>query len=414
MDVGLNLRLIRKMYTAGIDNDLLPEGAHILKNCKGIKCCHINIRSLIKKFDELSLLVRSIDIDILCVTETWLTESISDHEISLANYVLYRKDWPHNRGRGICCYVKSSYNAILKQLPSFDKHECLWLEIFPPHMSPVLMCTFYRHPCEKVDYMESFIENLDRLFNGKNNVIILGDFNLNLMSSDKSKLNIIETMCNLYGLKQYIQEYTRVTDSSSTLIDHIYSNMSTVHESGVVKTTISDHYMIYFSINGKKTKSRGKTVNYRSYKHFKPYSFLYDVRMGTVDLNLHEETDPEKAWKAWKELFISLADKHAPYKARRVRSFRPPWLTADLLKVIRQRDNFHKVSCRNPGFKPHYQAARNMVNFSIKKAKKNYTLNAIHMAKNNPKKVWDVIKTLTNNKEPASHSSSKLTADMIN
>ena len=36
------------------------------------------------------------------------------------------------------------------------------------------------------------------------------------------------------------------------------------------------------------------------------------------------------------------------------------------------------------------------------------------MAKNNPQKVWDVIKTLTNNKEPASHSSSKLTADMIN
>ena len=114
------------------------------------------------------------------------------------------------------------------------------------------MCTFYRHPCEKVDYMESFIENsIDPLFNGENCIIILGDFNLNLMSSDKSKLTIIETMCNLYGLKQFFQEYTRVTDSSSTLIDHIYSNMSTVHESGVVKTSISDHYMIYFSIKGK-------------------------------------------------------------------------------------------------------------------------------------------------------------------
>ena len=309
-----------------VDNDLLPEGAHIFKNCKGIKCCYINIKSLIKKFGELSLLVRSNNIDILCVTETWLNESVSDHEISLANYVLYRKDWPHNRGRDICCYVKSSCNAI----PSFDKHECLWLEILPPHMSSVLMCTFYRHPCEKVDYMESFIENsIDPLFNGENCIIILGDFNLNLMSSDKSKLNIIETMCNLYGLKQFIQEYTRVTDLSSTLRDHIYSNMSTVH--GVVKTTISDHYMIYFSINGKKTKSRGKTVNYHNYKHFKSYYFLHDLRVGTIDLNLHEETDPEKAWKAWKELFISLADKHAPYKARRVRSFRPPWLATDLL-----------------------------------------------------------------------------------
>ena len=62
----------------------------------------------------------------------------------------------------------------------------------------------------------------------------MGPFNLNLMSSNKSKLNIMQTMCKLYGLKQFFQESTRVTDSSSTLIDHIYSNMSTVHETEVI------------------------------------------------------------------------------------------------------------------------------------------------------------------------------------
>ena len=46
-----------------------------------------------------------------------------------------------------------------------------------------------------------------------------------------------------------------------------------------------------------------------------------------------------------------------------------------------------------------------MVDLSIKKAKRNYTLNGIPKAKTNPKKGWDVIKTITNNKEPACHSS---------
>ena len=48
------------------------------------------------------------------------------------------------------------------------------------------------------------------------------------------------------GLRQLVTQPTRVTDSSSTLIDHLYSNneenLSNVH---VAELGISDHYAIF-------------------------------------------------------------------------------------------------------------------------------------------------------------------------
>ena len=46
----------------------------------------------------------------------------------------------------------------------------------------------------------------------------------------------------LYSYKQVINEYTHVTDTSKTLIDHIYvKNMNYVQESTVPKLSLSDH-----------------------------------------------------------------------------------------------------------------------------------------------------------------------------
>ena len=50
-------------------------------------------------------------IDILCISETWLNADIGNSEIEIDNYVLYRLDWNDNRRRGICIYTKSNIDA---------------------------------------------------------------------------------------------------------------------------------------------------------------------------------------------------------------------------------------------------------------------------------------------------------------
>ena len=65
----------------------------------GIK--HINAQSLIPKLDEIKLLKENEDLDILCISETWLQPNSIDDLISIKNYNVFRNDNPLNsRGSG--------------------------------------------------------------------------------------------------------------------------------------------------------------------------------------------------------------------------------------------------------------------------------------------------------------------------
>jgi hypothetical protein len=57
----------------------------------------------------------------------------------------------------------------------------------------------------------------------KNELYILGDSNSDLMNNqtERNWLNFTET----FGLTQIVDQPTRETDHSKTLIDHIYTNM---------------------------------------------------------------------------------------------------------------------------------------------------------------------------------------------
>ena len=59
------------------------------------------------------------------------------------------------------------------------------------------------------------------------------------------------------------------------------------------------------------------------------------------------ESDPNKAWDLWKQIFTCIADSNAPLKKKRVRGISAPWITPEL-KHMFQRDRFEKVASRSP------------------------------------------------------------------
>ena len=52
------------------------------------------------KLSKLQSFVYASDFNVLCITETWLSDHISDGEILPSDFVLYRKDRP-SRGGGV-------------------------------------------------------------------------------------------------------------------------------------------------------------------------------------------------------------------------------------------------------------------------------------------------------------------------
>lgn len=80
-----------------------------LSKYSGLKNGHLNVRSLSNKIDEIRFLIKKINFDILCLTETWLHEKISNTEVKIDGYVLVRRDRGNGkRGGGVCQFIRDT------------------------------------------------------------------------------------------------------------------------------------------------------------------------------------------------------------------------------------------------------------------------------------------------------------------
>ena len=96
----------------------------------------------------------------------------------------------------------------------------------------------------------------------------MGDFNIHINSCMNSKWS---HLVQLFDLTQLITEPTRVTQTSSTLIDHVYNTTpATTAERFVSQISLSDHFPVCFTrkMSRKLSKHQHTTTSYRCFKHF--------------------------------------------------------------------------------------------------------------------------------------------------
>ena len=88
----------------------------------------------------------------------------------------------------------------------------------------------------------------------------------------------IKSLYELYQLSQLIQEATRVTMTSSTLIDHIITNTpEKVSDSGVIHIGISDHSLVFAIRKIFVIKKLENTIEIRNMKKFDTQKFVADL-----------------------------------------------------------------------------------------------------------------------------------------
>ena len=85
----------------------------------------------------------------------------------------------------------------------------------------LLVCSIYRPPDCGNTSSEVFAGMMESAATEGKEVLLMGDLNINLMSSTPNS-RFLESHCKELSLTQMITGPTRVTQSSATLIDHIY------------------------------------------------------------------------------------------------------------------------------------------------------------------------------------------------
>ena len=71
----------------------------------------MSVRSIVNKKNELNIMVQDSNPHIIGITESWANEDISDAELGLTGYVMFRRDRIGRRGGGVNLYIKE-YNQM--------------------------------------------------------------------------------------------------------------------------------------------------------------------------------------------------------------------------------------------------------------------------------------------------------------
>ena len=154
---------------------------------------------------------------------------------------------------------------------------------------------------------------------------LLGDINVDFTpTANSSCKNTLTELFDIYGLHQLIEEPTRITEKSTTMIDLCLTNsLSTTVDSGVIHLSISDHSMVYIIRKAHYVQTGTRNIETRSMKTFNRDSFLSELEQQPWE-NVYHYEDPNVMWATWKDLLMNVIDRHAPPRTRRVSSKRSP------------------------------------------------------------------------------------------
>ena len=210
-----------------------------------------------------------------------------------------------------------------------------------PKTKPILIGILYWPPdqskfLDKLSTARSETDNFDA-----QEVYILGDLNINLINNQKHTPNGIKRyneFCSLNGLKQLLTLPTRITKTSTSLLDHVLTNSADrVSQFGVVDTGLSDHqYYCTRKITRTKTNVH-KYIKTRSLKNYSQTLFLDKLRK----INFPDYSnfkDINNAYSDFTEKVTSVIDEIAPTKEIRVKNNSQDWFDAEINEEIERRD----------------------------------------------------------------------------
>ena len=369
---------------------------------KGLHFCNLNIRYLVPKLDELRLAMATERCpDILGVCETFLEPNISDSQVIIDGYSILRKDrsdTQNKSGGGLVLYHRNTLNCRRRPELEASNIETLWSELTLPNSRPFLICTVYRPPSAKSEWIELFEKELSVAQTTGLEIILMGDFNIDYSPRVNQKWH---RMVQLFDLSQLVKEPTRITESTATIIDHVYStHPEHITECFISHFSISDHFPVCFSrkINCKISKNDHITTTYRCFKHFDESRFLTDLEIEFSNFSA-DSSDIDLDFFTWHQLIMKHLDNHAPVKTKRVKQKRlPQWFTPEITHIQRLRDNSKRLK-QWSDFKKYRNKARQL----ISSAKRKYFSDAISNNKDS-KFIWQHLRSVNANKKTSSNN----------
>ena len=320
-----------------------------------LKIMHLNTQSMVSTFNEFQLVINKYPFDVITLSETWLKNNPELLEyVKIPVYQMEYRNRENMKGGGVGMYIRENIKfSRRKDLENVHPDlEHLWIEIPGRNKdSKVLIGAMYRST--RVLSTQEWLNNVEDMLGHINNswdglLILTGDMNIDLLNQDCATTRQYNELLEVFHLQQMVQEPTRVSRHSSSLIDHIVTNRpNRITHTGILPCSIvSDHDGIFACANVRieRFKPRYKFIRYM--KNFDEQAFVDDLEQAPFSL-IFLSDDPDFQLHLLNSILVEHIDRHAPL--RRVRLTRPPapWMKSEEIQLLQaDRDRLRKAAHR--------------------------------------------------------------------
>ena len=127
---------------------------------------------MLPKIEELRIIAKSTNAEIIGISESKLDESLLESEIQIDNYKIVWCD-RNRHGGDVACYIRNDLSySIISNFPR--EIESVFFEIVLPNSKPITVGTIYRPPNQS-NFLEVLNEKMNKIDSFSNEIYILGD-----------------------------------------------------------------------------------------------------------------------------------------------------------------------------------------------------------------------------------------------
>ena len=258
-----------------------------------------------------------------------------------------------------------------------------------------LLLPIYRPPTQnRIFFMNNIARMVDNYFANIENILIIGDFNMEVHENDLAQLSLDY---NLYSL---LKSPTCFKTVNGRCIDLMLTNKKhSFFQSQSFETGFSDHHpLIYTILKSTFVKVPPKVITYRDYKTFNTERFL-------TDLNNVLSCSFSAAYSSFETNFLNTLELHAPSKKRMVRGNDKQHMNKSLRKAIMLRSRLKNRANRtgNEEDIKKYKKQPNLVAKLNRASKCNFFKKLEPTNVENDRKFWKAVKPLFSNTDPMSN-----------
>ena len=375
------------------------------RNRKSLRLLTINFQSLRNKGKLLEAIIDDTEPDIILGTETWLDESIKSSEI-LPNYLGYdvqRRDRKSDEHGGVL--IAARRDLQLGNISRSDSTELISGTVSLSNQKKMTVAAYYRPP-NRVDeeYINNTMEEISKLKSRcKRNVLVMGgDFNLPdinwvdlTITGNQNPTRVNQSFLDIIadnGLEQQVDFPTR----KDKQLDLILTTHPSYKQRCKPLPSIgnSDHDIVLYDTTFAAHRPKPERRKIYLWKRADISGIKQDISNFGDTFKKSVFNDIDSMWNSFTSTIQDTMERRVPTKMTMAR-YTHPWMNRKIKKTIRRKQRAHRKARKTARKRDRdrYRRLQQEVQFSIRRANREYMQDASSNFKENPKKFWSFIKS---------------------